>query len=217
MRHKTISSARVEVKSADKGEVRAVFSTLNTVDHDGDVTLPGAFTNGEKVRISAYNHQSWQGALPVGRGQIFERDSQVELEGKFFLDTQQGRETFAVVKEMDDLQEWSYGYDVIDSEPGTQDGRSVQYLKKLKVHEVSPVLLGAGIGTHTVAVKGHASDADRAAIYRRAMLSMARASIVQAGIVLADHQNPDPRVERSVKADAMVERLWRAEVRGRVV
>ena len=37
--------------------------------------------------------------------------------------------------------------------PGTVEGKAVQFLKKLKVHEVSPVLLGAGIGTQTLSVK----------------------------------------------------------------
>jgi hypothetical protein len=52
MRRKSFGA--VEVKGADSGEVRAVFSTFNTVDSDGDVTLPGAFRDGQEVRISAY-------------------------------------------------------------------------------------------------------------------------------------------------------------------
>jgi hypothetical protein len=51
------------------------------------------------------------------------------------------------------LLEWSYGYDVLDGEPGTKDGESVRLLKSLKVHEVSPVILGAGVGTQTLATK----------------------------------------------------------------
>jgi HK97 family phage prohead protease len=144
----------LKITDATKGEVEAVFATLNVKDSDGDVTLKGAFEDGAEVRISAYNHKSWEGALPVGKGTITESGDTAVLKGQFFLDTAAGADTFAVVKQMGDLQEWSYGYDVVDSEKGTKDGESVRLLKGLKVHEVSPVILGAGVGTETLAVKG---------------------------------------------------------------
>jgi HK97 family phage prohead protease len=143
----------VEIKDAAKGTVEAVFATLDVVDHDGDITLKGAFQDGAPVRISAYGHKTWDGALPVGRGTIRAGDTDAVLEGKFFLNSQPGRDTFETVKEMADLQEWSYGFDIVESEDGDHEGQKVRYLKKLKVHEVSPVLLGAGVGTRTLAVK----------------------------------------------------------------
>lgn len=148
-----IKTFKVNIKDADQGLVEAVFSTFNVIDHDGDVTLPGAFTDGEAVRISAYGHRSWMGELPVGKGTIRSTDSEAILNGGFFLETSAGRDTFEVVKGLGGLQEWSYGFDVIESDAGQQDGQDVQFLKKLKVHEVSPVLLGAGIDTRTLAVK----------------------------------------------------------------
>ena len=155
-------AGRVEIKSADRGEVRAVFARLGVVDHDGDVTSPGAFTDGQKVRISAYNHASWNpGMLPVGKGTIRVEGDEAILDGRFFLETTGGRETFEVVKQLGDLGEWSYGYDIDDGEPGVFDGQRVQLLRKLTVHEVSPVLLGAGIDTRTLVTKGaHARDID---------------------------------------------------------
>jgi hypothetical protein len=153
MNRKTIS--RVEVKDEDRGEVAAVFSTLGVIDSDGDVTLPGAFEDGAKVRISAYGHKSWDGVLPVGKGSIREVGDEAIMTGRFFLDTPAGAETFTVVKELsaDGLQEWSYGYDPVEFSFGEQDDRPVRFLSKLKVHEVSPVLLGAGVGTRTLTVK----------------------------------------------------------------
>ncbi len=144
----------LKITDADKGLVTAVFSTFNVKDHDGDVTLPGAFADGAEVRISAYNHKSWEGALPVGKATIHQDDDKAWFEGEFFLDTQAGSETFKVIKGLGDLQEYSYGFDVLEAEPGVHDGENVQVLKRVKVHEVSPVLLGAGIGTRTLAVKG---------------------------------------------------------------
>jgi len=145
--------AHVEIKSADAGTVEAVFSTFDVVDKDGDVTRPGAFTDGEDVLISGYQHTSWGGALPVGKGKIRQTKSEAILEGKFFLDTVGGRDTFTVVKALAGRQEWSYGFDVLDADEGVFDGHEVRFLKKLKVHEVSPVLIGAGVNTRTLAVK----------------------------------------------------------------
>jgi hypothetical protein len=152
MEHKTFSSL-VELKTKDNGEVTAIFSQLNVIDHDGDVTVPGAFTNDEKVKISAYNHSSWGPALPAGKGSIHADGDFAYAELQFFMSTATGKETFQTVKEMGDQQEWSYGYDILQSDFGEFDGKTVQYLRKLKVHEVSPVLLGAGIGTRTLSAK----------------------------------------------------------------
>lgn len=150
---------RVEVKDAGEGTVQAVFATLNVVDLDGDVTLPGAFKDGQEVRISAYGHASWGSALPVGKGVIRASDAEAVLDGRFFMDTQQGRDTFLTVKELGPLGQWSYGFDVLDAEEGDFEEQKVRFLKSLDVHEVSPVLLGAGIDTRTVAVKSQGKAA----------------------------------------------------------
>ncbi len=151
MKYKTFTG-RTEFKADDDtGYVKAVFATLNCIDHDNDVTLPGAFTEGEPVRIAAWGH-NW-GTLPPGVGTIHEAGGEAYLEGHFNLKTQAGRDHFETVKQLGDLQEWSYGYDIIDAAPGEMDGQKVQFLRKLKVHEVSPVMLGAGINTHTEMLK----------------------------------------------------------------
>ena len=154
MKHKQHQGATVEVKAeGDKGEVIAVFSTFNVIDHDGDVTMPDAFEKGAEVRISAYNHTSWQGALPVGKGRIDFDSKQAWVDGAFFLNTDHGRNTFETVKGLGSLGEWSYGFDVVQGKSGDWEGKPAYILEKLKVHETSPVLLGAGIGTHTVSAK----------------------------------------------------------------
>lgn len=155
---------RVEVKDPDQGLVEAIFSRFDVIDADGDVTRRGAFADGASVRISAYGHASWAGALPVGRGVIRVQDDVAILDGAFFLETAHGRDHFEVVKQMGDLQEWSYGFDVDRWSAGQFDGREVRFLEALTVHEVSPVLLGAGVETGTLSVKGLAftQEADAA-------------------------------------------------------
>lgn len=151
MDRKTILGPVTFKAEGDEGQFRAVFSTLNVVDHDGDVTLPGAFADGEKVRISYWGHR-W-GDLPVGRGEIHADEKEAWVDGKFFLDTEGGRETYNTVKGLGELQEWSYGFDVLERADGELEGEPVQFLKRVKVHEVSPVMLGAGVGTRTTAIK----------------------------------------------------------------
>jgi len=153
---KSMSGVKAE---GDSGHVTAIFARFNVIDHDGDVTLPGAFEDGAPVRISSYNHGSWGGSLPVGRGVIkVVGDEYAALDGQFFMDTSHGRDTFLTVKSMAELGEWSYGYDTLESESGQVEGEDVNFLKKQKVHEVSPVLLGAGIGTQTLSAKAFKID-----------------------------------------------------------
>lgn len=144
-----------EVKDAIKGEVSAVFATFNVKDKDGDVTPPGAFEDGADVVISAYGHKSWDGVLPVGVGSITTTKSEAILTGQFFMDTETGRDTFTAVKRLAEksLGEWSYGYTPVKFSYGEHEGERVRFLEELKVTEVSPVLMGAGVNTRTLAAK----------------------------------------------------------------
>ena len=154
MKRKTLQGKSLQIKQeGEEGRFSAVFATLNVIDHDGDVILPGAIESGQKVRISAYNHSSWGDALPVGKGVVTEQGEQLIVDGQFFLDTQSGAETYKVVKNLDDLTEYSFGFDITDAEFGQKDGKDVQFIKGLNIFEVSPVLLGAGIGTRTLDIK----------------------------------------------------------------
>lgn len=159
-------SLRVEIKDADRGEIVAIFATLDVVDAHDDVTLAGAFDDGAKTRISAYNHGSWGGALPVGTGVIKATTREAQLHGKFFMHIPEAAATFATVKAMseEDLQEWSYGYDVAKCSFGDfgDPPRHVRFLEKMVVHEVSPVLLGAGVDTRTLSAKSNLKFADEA-------------------------------------------------------
>lgn len=167
MQKKTL--ARVRVKDATLGIIEAVFAShlvdradlakaaADVIDKDGDVTLKGAFTAGQPVVISAYGHGSWEGRLPVGKGVIREEGDLAIMEGQFFLNTSHGADTFEVVKQLseDDLQEWSYSLHDVTSSRGNVAGKAVRILERIAlVKEVSPVLMGAGVETRTLAAKG---------------------------------------------------------------
>lgn len=149
----------VELKLSETGSIEAAFAQLNVVDHDGDVTFPGTFPT-KDVPMSAYNHTSWDGALPVGKGSIAERGDWAVFTGQFFMQTTQGRDAYETVKALGPLAQYSYGYQVLDGGPVTHEGKAANAIRKLDVFEVSPVLMGAGIGTHTLAIKSGGPGTD---------------------------------------------------------
>lgn len=148
---------QIELKKDKEGSFIARIATLNVVDKDGDVTLPGAFPESKEVLVSAYQHESWMGALPVGKAVIKEVDNDVIAEGQFNLDMESGREHYEAVKFSGGLQEWSYGFQVTKAGEDTRDGEKVRVIETVEPYEISPVLLGAGIGTATLAIKNQKS------------------------------------------------------------
>lgn len=145
----------IELKALeDDGSGIAVIATLDAVDHDGDTYVKGAFGD-QPVKVLAGH--SWQG-VPLGKGRVYEKGNQALAEFKLNLDSAQGQEWHGALKfdlaNGEPLQEWSYGFRVVDSEEETRDGKTIRVLKALDVFEVSPVVKGAGIDTGTVAIKG---------------------------------------------------------------
>jgi HK97 family phage prohead protease len=152
MLHKQIHvPIELKLDNQEEGAFRATFSRFNVVDLDNDVTLAGAFQNGEKVRIAQWGH-NW-GMPVIGTGVIDSDTETAWVDGQFNLKMTAGRDTYEAVKFAGDLQEFSYGFDIKDWSIGEFDGREVRFLRAVKVYEVSPVLLGAGIGTGLDSIK----------------------------------------------------------------
>ena len=149
------------LKLEANGIFKALFAPFGVIDKGGDWTEPGAFGN-QNVVISSYGHGSTlDGRLPVGKGKIYDGEEGGIVEGKFFLNTTGGLDTYNTVKELGELQQWSYYLPVVVSEMGTREGKRVRILKKIQVGEVSPVLRGMGNGTRTLAIKGVLSFAEQ--------------------------------------------------------
>jgi hypothetical protein len=156
-----------------EGSFVAKIATLNVIDMDGDVTLAGAFPE-KKVLISTFGHTSWMGGadgLPPGEAHIKEEGGEAIGRGLFNLKSDNGRNHYESIKFSPDLYEWSYGFKalVVGSEKELEDwakahdgARPQRILKKVKPFEISPVLLGAGIDTATLAIKSQATYADQA-------------------------------------------------------
>ena len=147
-------TAAVEFKDEATGTVQAAFSVFNTIDSDGDVVKPSAFKDGQEVPM-VWSHK-WDN--PIGKGTVKVGRKQAVFDGAFFLDTAAGMEAYKTVKNMGGLQEWSFGFRVLEEEEGDFDGEHVRFLKGLDLFEVSPVLVGANRQTRTLAIKGAVPD-----------------------------------------------------------
>ena len=148
----------IELKD-DSGQVEAVFSIFNSLDSDGDVVMPGAVKSGFKNnQVPMVWSHKWD--MPIGKGTIAQDDDKAVFKGEFFMDTESGKEAYNLVKNMGDMQQWSFGYKVNDSDFGKAKDKggedtNARYLKDLTVYEVSPVLVGANQDTYTLAIKSN--------------------------------------------------------------
>ncbi|MFN0177177.1 MAG: HK97 family phage prohead protease [Gemmatimonadales bacterium] len=204
------------IKNADRGEVEAIVATLGVVDREGDIIRPGAIASGSKVKLSSYGHDAIYGAAPVGKGAVFVEGQRAIFRGRIFLATERGRETFTVLKELGAESEWSIGFRVVGSEVPDEAQRrkgAARILTKLDLLEVSPVLIGAGIGTGTTTVKQAApppanrrdpDELDREIATRGAVIANAMDRIFPQVPV-------ETTVSASVQADAEAVAAWAAK------
>ena len=160
MQNNEVKKIDFQLKEESEGKVSAVFSVFNSLDSDGDVVEPGAIKSGFKSgNVPMVWAHKWD--MPIGKGYITEDNDKATFTGEFFMDTDSGKEAYKIVKNMGDMQQWSFGYRVNDSEygklkkDGSDNEEDVRFLKDLTVFEVSPVLVGANQETYTLAIKSN--------------------------------------------------------------
>lgn len=157
---KSLTFSGFEIKDEAKGEVTAKVATLEVIDKDGDIIRKDALTKAAKVAMSSWGHDAMFGNRPAGKGTLARQGDHLVFDGKVFLSTNDGRETFAVLKEMGADQQWSFGFRITGWEVPDEKERKAgafRIITKMDAFEVSPVLVGAGIGTATTGLKGAAT------------------------------------------------------------
>ncbi len=146
-----------EMDEAGKGLAR--LARMTEVDSDGDTYERGAFSwkaGGHQwaMMVPGHNRQ----AIPFGKARIYEEGDDALAELHLNLKTTAGRDWHeALLFDMatgEPVQEWSYGYNIVDMDYRVSGASRVRVLKKLDVDETSPVLRGAGNGTRTLSIKG---------------------------------------------------------------
>lgn len=142
----------------DTGKGVARLGSLSEVDHDEDTYQAGAFmwkgAQGQWSQILPAH--DWR-AMPLGKARVYESGDAIMAEFSMNLDHQAGRDWHAALKfdlaQGQPIQEWSYGFNVLEADYQIRGNSRVRVLKRLDVMEISPVLRGAGVGTGTVALK----------------------------------------------------------------
>lgn len=153
-------------KMDDSGTGLARLGTLSAVDHDGDTYAPGAFmwkgAEGQWASMLPAHNRS---KMPFGKARVYEDGDVIYAALQLNLDTEAGREWHAALKfdlaTGKPVQEWSYGYNAKEFTYEQKAGQRVRLLKKVEVHEVSPVLKAAGLGTGTMSIKHAALKEER--------------------------------------------------------
>lgn len=186
MEHKTIPCFLKQTD--DQGVVECIFAVFGNIDEGKDILHPGSFKKtlterGGKVRIlDQHNTDSISRVLgkPKDIREISGRDLPPELKTEypnatggvwakiqFFLDTPEGKGAFVRLKE-GGIDEWSFGYDAIDTDftTVTTDGDKYQVrnLRTVKLFEISPVLWGMNPATSTLDAKDTEEEMDCKAV-----------------------------------------------------
>lgn len=138
---------------AREGMATFVIATLNKIDSDGDIVLPGAIGRQTVPILPAH---IWS-HVPLGKAETYETGDKVLATAIFNMEVQAAREWHsALVFDLEHppaKQEFSWGYQPTITTPSRLRGRNVRFLNEVQLHEISPVLQGASVGTHTVSAK----------------------------------------------------------------
>ncbi len=144
----------------EKGTFEAVFATTEVVDLDNDKIKKGAIGK-QDVIISSYQHSSWNGELPVGKGKVFEKGNEAIVKGTFFLKTMSGKDHYETIKSIGKNQQWSFALQNVDWTYVKENDELFREIKKVTIPEVCPVMKGAGINTRLLDIKNKSKKPEK--------------------------------------------------------
>lgn len=154
----------IDIKALEKGELQIAFATKGVWDKDGDFTEDGFFGEQDVFMIPAHD---WT-HVPIGKGRTYEEKNMAVARIKMNLAIPAAKDwhssiLFDLKEGNNPIQEYSYGFKILEGaqEMGDRLGRRGRILRPLadgtpgsKIWEISPVLVGAGERTRTLAAKG---------------------------------------------------------------
>lgn len=218
---------RVKADTADgapEGSFEAVVSVFDNVDTYGDVVRPGAFTDtlaewkagGLPIPV-LWSHMSADPDYHIGflteaaeTAEGLHVKGQIDLEGPG-----KGPQVHRLLRE-GRVSQMSFAYDVLDGGPVEVDGQSVFELRRLKLYEVGPCLVGVNQQTRLVGAKAddglaastiHAMTALLAEVKAGRVLSASneariRTAVVELSAVLAALADDAGKTRRTTPARA---------------
>lgn len=148
---------------ADEGVFEAIVSVFGNVDTYGDKVMRGAFAetlaewkaSGDPIPV-LWSHMSHDPDYHIGEVlEAEEREEGLWVKARIDLDEPKSRKVYKLLKGRR-VTQFSFAYDVLDGAMAKSDGESVYELRKLKLYEVGPCLIGVNQQTELLAVKaGH--------------------------------------------------------------
>jgi hypothetical protein len=148
-------SGVLDIKQVYEGKVVATLARLGVRDRDGDVLKTGLLSGRQIVAIKPQH--KWD-HVNLGVAEVYETAGQtLEALMEFNLAIPSARDWFESIRfshEKHHRQEYSFGFQVSDFEHATHsDGKSARFLNAIRMAEVSPVVIGASVGSQTLAIK----------------------------------------------------------------
>lgn len=158
----TIKSAGVD-DGLEEGQFTGYASVFGNKDSYGDVIVKGAFAEsvatygGKGAGIPAYwSHRMDDPDMNIGKTvEAYEDDHGLFVKVQLDLDSPKGAQVHRLIKE-GRVSQMSFAYDIEEGsyvDRKSEDGGSYYELRKLKLHEVSVVAVGANQETELLAVK----------------------------------------------------------------
>lgn len=162
MKTKTVD---IEVKALDgqpEGYFEAYASVFDNIDSYGDMIVKGAFADSlaeyaaTKSPVPVYwRHRMDDPFMNLGTAEAKEDDRGLWTGCQLDLETAAGKQTHKLLKNKR-VTQMSFAYDVLEGawvDREQEDGGSYYELRKLRLHEISIVPVGANQETEILAVK----------------------------------------------------------------
>lgn len=146
------------------GQFRAVVAVFDNVDSHGDVVVRGAFAEtlnewadrGDEIPV-IWSHDWADPFSHIGTVKSAEEtDRGLEIVGEIPQEDRDSNPRAAQVYRLlksRRITQFSFAFDVLEGAEVEQDGRRVTELRRLKLHEVGPCLLGVNQATELIAAK----------------------------------------------------------------
>lgn len=159
-------SAQVKATGEDTGEFEAIVAVFGNVDSGGDVIVKGAFADtlaewgasGDPIPV-VWSHDSNDPFSHIGSVvEASETDTGLLVKGQLDLDNPKAAQVHKLLKGRR-VTQFSFAYSVMDGGPTVVDGENAFELRKLKLYEVGPTLVGMNQATELLSAKSDDVDA----------------------------------------------------------
>lgn len=146
--------APFEVKSVDEaGNFEGYASVFNNIDLGDDVIIPGAFTKVKTTRAGKLKLALFHDLTKlIGAADFQQDDHGLYLKGKINLNVSYARDAYELMKD-GTLDSMSIGFNLIDYDMETRNGRKIRVIKEAELWEGSIVPFGMNPEAQVLSVK----------------------------------------------------------------